>query len=130
MISSAIEKSYSSLLVAKSQEAIDYNLESLYQISKLEFDSEFILQIPKEDPDTTVVIIAPSDYDSKVKVYLANELEEECKGSFKIPANTAKIIYCDNDEKKLVYLNDIITFTSNEKKCILLFQKKLKALIT
>ena len=28
MISSAIEKSYSSLLVAKSQEAIDYNLES------------------------------------------------------------------------------------------------------
>ena len=124
MISSAIEKSYSSLLVAKSQEAIDYNLESLYQISKLEFDSEFILQIPKEDPDTTVVIIAPSDYDSKVKVYLANELEEECKGSFKIPANTAKIIYCDNDEKKLVYLNDIITFTSNEKKMHITFSEE------
>ena len=57
-------------------------------------------------------------------MYLANELEVECKGSFKIPANTAKIIYCDNDEKKLVYLNDIITFTSNEKKMYITFSEE------
>ena len=124
MISSAIEKSPESLLVAKSQEDIEYNLESLYQISKLEFERKsFFLEIQKEDPNTTVAIIIPSDYESKVKLYLADELEDKCKDSFKIPANTAKIIYC-NDEKEFVYLNNITTFISNEKKMHIIFSEE------
>ena len=64
MSSSAIKESTKNFLVAKSQEAIEYNLESLYQISNLEFEREFILEIQKEDPNTTVAIIIPSDYES------------------------------------------------------------------
>ena len=65
MSSSAIKESTKNFLVAKSQEAIEYNLESLYQISNLEFEREFILEIQKEDPNTTVAIIIPSDMNQK-----------------------------------------------------------------
>ena len=124
MSSSAIKESTKNFLVAKSQEAIEYNLESLYQISNLEFEREFILEIQKEDPNTTVAIIIPSDYESKVKLFLADEIEKECKESFKIPADTAKIIYCDDDDKELVYLNNITTFISNEKKMHIVFSEE------
>ena len=66
-----------------------------------------------------------------MKIYLAEQLDKECKDSYIIPQNTSKIIYCENErEIEIDLFNNIATYTSRKKKiCILLFLKKKQQII-
>ena len=101
---------------AISNEIIEYNPDNLTNISNLKFSEVSHLDIIKSESDPTVLVfILPFDYESKNKMYFAERIDIGYNHSYTIPANTAKIIYCENDNELSTY-NNIITFSSNEKK--------------
>ena len=119
------------VLKAKSNETIEYSLESLTKIANLTLSTRDVpksgqIEIEKDDPQTTVVFMMSIDYESKMKIFLVDDFDEECKNSYFIPANTNKIIYCFEEEKdkKFEYFNYITTYNSKNKNMHIIFSEE------
>ena len=113
------------VLGAKTDEQIGYDLENLSIILQLDFSFVEGIQIESGDPQTTVAIIIPFSHESTTKIYLVDELEQECKDSYIIPANKAKLIYCNNEKyKELEYYNNITTYISDIKNMHIIFSEE------
>ena len=111
------------ILFTKTDKVIEPNLDSIPQIAHLEFFKGKIVEIKKGESLTTIIIIIPPDYQSKTKMYLINQIEEECKDSYSIPAGTSKMIFCQ-EEKVFEYFNNVTTYISNKKTMHVAFSEK------
>ena len=65
----------------------------------------------------TVLLLFPlSSKNNKIKLYVADEINFEFKDSYFIPANQAKIIYCEpRNEKRYYAYNNMVTIKSPYK---------------
>ena len=119
-------------LMAKSNETIGHSLENLTKIANLELSSKDIpksglirIKIEEDDPQSTVVFMIPQDYESKMKIFIADEYDDECKNSYLIPDNKNKIIYCYEEKKKrLEYFNNITTYNSKISNMHIIFSEE------
>ena len=102
-------------LVAKTLDAIEPNLDNITtKMQDLRFEDNGGLEVAENDPYTTIAVMAPADFESRMKFYLINEMIQECKDSYLIPANKSTMIMC-KDEKEFEYFNNVTTFTSDKK---------------
>ena len=69
----------------------------------------------ERETQNTFFIVIPPSFDSGTNLYIVDEVIEECQSTYTIPANTAKIIYCDEGEKKdqFEYFNYVLTYKSD-----------------
>jgi hypothetical protein len=81
----------------KTEQDIENDLEIL---SSLEFEQDSMLIFNEGETQNTFFIVVPLSFDSGINLYIADEVIGECMDSYTIPANTSKIIYCDEGEKK------------------------------
>ena len=118
------------ILMAKSNETIEYSIEGLKKIANLPLRSgnmpeTRVIEIEKNDPQTTVIFTMPTDLESKMKMFLADEFDYECRNSYFVPANTNKIIYCyEREDKKYYYFNNITTYNSKNKNMHIIFSEE------
>ena len=110
-------------LITKTDKVIEPNLDNIPKIADLEFQKGKTVEIKKGENLTTIFIITPSEYQSKTKMYLVNQIEKECKDSYSIPAGTSKMIYCQ-EMKVFEYFNHITTYISNKKTMHVAFSEK------
>ena len=102
-------------LVAKTLETIEPNLENIFtKMQDLKFSDNGALEVVENEPYTTIAFIVPAELESRMKFYLINDMIEECKDSYLIPANKNTMIVCD-DEKEFESFNNITTFISDKK---------------
>ena len=101
------------LLYTKTDDSIESNINIL---SDLEYKEGF-LQINREESQNVIILILPLDFNVELKLFLVDEIEEQCKSSYLVPANTAKLIICDDKEEKeiLPYFNFVSTYKSEYK---------------
>jgi len=111
------EMDSTSIYYATTTENIDYIFNDLNKFSNLNFQSTYYIRIRKEENYNTIFIILPNDlfYGSKIKLYIVNEIVDEYRPSYYIPANTAKIIYSRQEKSSDAILNSILTYKSQCK---------------
>ena len=113
------------VLMANSNETIECSLESLKKFADLSLSSEKYVVIEKNDSRTTFVLIMPSYYEYKMKLFLVDEIDENFSSLYYIPANTNKIIYVNEMEKKKIpEYNDISTYNSKNKNMHIIFSEE------
>ena len=98
------------ILYTKTNDTIENNIEIL---SDLEY-KKGILTINKDVSQNVIILILPYDFELNTKIFLADEKEELCKGSYSVPSNKAKLIICDEREEKeeIPYFNFVSTYKS------------------
>ena len=100
---------------AKTNEVIDNNLDIF---SKLNFINDNSLIISKGEQQNTIFYVIPFNFETKVELYIVDEIINECRNSYFIPAKTTKIILCNVEEKregKSVSYNYVLTYKSQYK---------------
>ena len=114
------------IFYVKTEQDIENNLEIL---STLEFDQDSMLMFNEGETQNTFFIAMPPSFDSGTNLYIADEVIGECKYTYTIPANTAKIIYCDEGEKKdqFAYYNYVLTYKSTDKNMRIIFSEEKEA---
>ena len=102
------------ILYAKTNKSIENNLEILVE---LDYHSETIIKISKDESQNTVFLLFPlSSKNNIIKLYVADEINFEFKDSYFIPANQAKIIYCEpRNEKRYYAYNNMVAIKSPYK---------------
>ena len=70
-----------------------------------------------EEKQNTFFIILPLSVDSGINLFIADEVDMDCKNSYEVPVNTAKLIYCDEEKKKdmFEYFNYVLIYKSDHK---------------
>ena len=104
----------------KTEQDIENDLDLL---SSLEFNQDSMLMFTEGETQNTFFIVMPLSFDSVINLYIADEVTGECQNTYTIPANTAKIIYCDEGEKKdqFRYFNYLLTYKSDAKNMRIIF---------
>ena len=97
------------LYFAKTDKKIENDLEIL---QTLQFNESNVIHFSKGESENTVFFLIPQGYDSKVKLFLVDEVDNECKSSYSIPANKNKIIYCQGG---VGFFNSVLTYSSQYK---------------
>jgi hypothetical protein len=102
---------------AKISENIDDIFNDLNKFSNLTFQSSYEIHITKEEINNIIFFVLPENFysSSKIKLYIVNEIIEEYRSSYYVPANTAKIIYPKQKIKIRAILNYILTYKSQCK---------------
>jgi len=97
------------------------NLDNLKKIYDLVQNKKDSYKININQGYSTIFIAFSHDYESKVTINLVDEIDEDCKDSYKIPEKTTKLISCNENNKNLQYFNHIITFSTKNKNLRLIF---------
>ena len=103
---------------ANTTENIDDIFKDLNKFKNLNFQSSSNIHITKEENNNIIFIVLPDNpySGSKLKLYIVNEIVEEYRPSYYVPANTAKIIYSRQEKSKNVgFFNYILTYKSQYK---------------
>ena len=103
-----------------------FTLDNITLLSKLNFSESInLLNIPQNESQNLVIFSFSSDFLSKIKIFIADEFENNCD-SFFMPKNTAKLISCVQEGENN-YLNYIVTFSSNKKNMRITFSEEDEA---
>ena len=104
---------------AKTNDSIEFNIESLTNLSRLHFDSKSrYLEHLGNETEILVFLVLPAGYEAKLKINILDDIELDCKDSYTVPKKTSKLIYCKERFKRgtyFGYFNRISTYTSNNK---------------
>jgi len=104
---------------ANTTENIDDIFKDLNKFKNLNFQSSSNIHITKEENNNIIFIVLPNNpySGSKLKLYIVNEIVEEYRPSYYVPANTAKIIISSGKErpKNVGFFNYILTYKSQCK---------------
>ena len=102
----------------QTNETIDNNnLEILSELFSSSYSNKRTINIQKGDSQKTVIVIIPFYLENEIKLFVADDVELRCNDSYLVPANTAKIIICDQEEEKEKFesLNYVLTYKSPYK---------------
>ena len=110
----------------ETEQDIESNLELL---SSLEFTYDSMLMFNEKKNQNTFFIIIPQGFDSGINLYIADEVIDKCTNTYTIPANTTKLIYCDEGQKKdqFEYFNYVLTYESDCKNMRIIFSEEEEA---
>ena len=108
------------------EQDIEKDLEIL---SSLEFSQETIIDFKSGKSQNTFFVVVPPNFDSGVNLYIVDEVIYDCLYSYTIPANTARVIICDEGEKKdqFEYFNYLLTYKSDFQNMRILFSEDKEA---
>ena len=135
------EMDITSLYYAKTNETIDDLFKDIKKFSNFNFQSGSEIPIGKEEKENTIFIAFPKNfnYDSKIKLYVVNEIIQKNSPSYYVPANTAIIIHLEREDErseqagyfnyittyKYQYKNMRISFSNDEEMTDYIIQNKL-----
>ena len=102
------------ILYAKTNEEIQNNLGIL---AELNYTSNNIISVTENESQNTVLLLIPQISGLPLKMFVFDEMEKGCKDSYFIPANKAKLLYCDQEEESKKYkgFNLVLTYKSPYK---------------
>ena len=102
---------------AKTNDNIIDIFNDLKKFENLIFESSYSIHITKEEEKNIIFMILHDyrNYNSKIKLYIVDEIIQEYSPSYYVPANTAKIIISGRERRVTGFLNHIITYKSQCK---------------
>ena len=116
---------YNKIYYVNTSETIESFEQYLDILPKLQPISVSDLHFKEEKTDNSVILLLPENYEYKSRLYLVEELDDECENV--VRANKNKILYCKGDEEmqidksKIFY--SVITLTSNHRNMRYLFSE-------
>ena len=107
----------------KTSSEIQLKIEDLKKLDESKFSKDNIIKIQRNESEYTIFIAYSKDYVSKVILNFIDETDDDCKDSYTIESNQAKLITCYDNEEHLKYYNYITTFSSTQKNLKLTFSE-------
>ena len=110
---SELEEDISLIYCSQTNEIIDNN--NILLLSQLPFEKVKSVNIKENEENNTIIFLLSRDFESKSKLYIINDIEEENVEKFEVEANSNKyIFYYDEqeDKKRNFYIS---TFNSDRK---------------
>ena len=110
---SELEEDISLIYCSQTNEIIDNN--NILLLSQLSFEKVKSVKIKEKEENNTIIFLLSRDFESKSKLYIIDDIEEENVEKFEVEANSNKyIFYYDEqeDKKRNFYIS---TFNSDRK---------------
>ena len=110
---SELEEDISLIYCSQTNEIIDNN--NILLLSQLPFENVRSVKIKEQEENNTIIFLLSRDFESKSKLYIIDDIEEENVEKFEVEANSNKyIFYYDEqeDKKRNFYIS---TFNSDRK---------------
>ena len=105
----------------RTNESIGIDSDNLMKLPTFDFETNKTLEIEKNENSNIIFMIKPPKFEYKKNVYIVDAIEFGCDNSYLIPANEAKLIYCEERSEYYGYYNHITTLTSDKKKLKVIF---------
>ena len=108
------------IFYVETNKTIENNLEILKEFNFEEYKYYYnynVIKIGQGESLNTILLIIPLNSKKKVTLYIPDEIENECKDIYFVPAQKTKLIYCDQKEEKNKFdsLNYVLTYKSSYK---------------